>query len=238
MHRGFTLIELLVVIAIIALLIGILLPALGSAKRAGEQTACLANLRQIGQFSMLYATENDGRSPALGRPWGRSPFWGVEVLQRAGGERTRDLGPGELYVEKSVLVCPSADRRFGPGMTRTYAVNVTGHAGAFGVVGDAGGDPDSYDEAVVSIKTWEIKRPSAVAWYIDSNPAPVVGNAPPKTQTISTIDFRNAEHVEARAGWHHGPLKRGVGTRLDAAYFDGSANAVDSIPEIWSDPLP
>lgn len=231
MRRGFTLIELLVVIAIIALLIGILLPALSSAKRAGEQTACLANLRQIGQFSMLYASENDGNSPALGRPWGSAPFWGVEVLQRAGGEQTRDQGPGELYVEKSVLVCPSADRRFGPGMTRTYAVNVTGHAGA-------PGDPDSFDSAIVSIRTWDIKRASAAAWYVDSNPAPVVGNAPPKTQSISTIDFRNPEHIEARVGWQHGPVKKGVGTRLGAAYFDGRANAVDEIPEDWSQPLP
>ncbi len=61
--RAFTLIELLVVISIIALLIGILLPALGKAKAEGWKTQCLSNLRGLGTSLQLYFNDSDGVLP-------------------------------------------------------------------------------------------------------------------------------------------------------------------------------
>jgi prepilin-type N-terminal cleavage/methylation domain-containing protein len=60
---AFTLIELLVVVAIIALLIGILLPALGKAREASKQLKCKTHHRQFIQSSMHYANEWDGHLP-------------------------------------------------------------------------------------------------------------------------------------------------------------------------------
>ncbi len=103
-HKGFTLIELLVVIAIIALLMGILMPALSKARKQGRDVYCLGNLKQLGVALQMYAQEFDDFIPrALDHQKAKWPFVFMPFL----GEQYRDA---KNYRQVDIYQCPSFPR--------------------------------------------------------------------------------------------------------------------------------
>ena len=135
-HFAFSLLELLVVISITIALAGILLPAIGRARRGARDTGCLSNLRQWGKATQLYAAENNDRLPRDGSPNGisKDEGWYIDLPRTIGIPTYAEMSwrtNADIAAEGSIWICPANPRRSNGNNLFHYCLNehVNGRGG-------------------------------------------------------------------------------------------------------------
>jgi prepilin-type N-terminal cleavage/methylation domain-containing protein/prepilin-type processing-associated H-X9-DG protein len=225
-HRGFTLIELLTVIAILALLVGLLLPVLGSAREAAKGSACLSHLRQTSLALSLYAQDHDGRLVTFSqlKPGGVAWWFGFEVGGPGGGSN-RPLDPtrsplapyfgGDLHEGLACPAFPAEDPRF----TEKFAVRSAHY-------GYNGGLVWPFPFAAEPRRLTQVVQPAGVFAFADA----VHQDTGSVFYEPHSVAYRRPGKVAGTGHYRH------ANTTANLAYLDAHAAAITPPPTetVWT----
>lgn len=213
---GFTLIELLVVVSIIAMLVALLLPAIGQARDSAHAVTCLSNQQQTNAALLNYTLEHDGRlipyAVDLPNNGGRQWWFGLQQGGGTGSARPIDPTHSPLahYLGDNIsqaLACPGF-----PEKDPNYSAKFNQRSAHFG-----------YNGAIAwpfanrpARRLEEVRQPSDVFSFADA----VHQQAPPTFFEPHSIGYRRPGMVDGTAHYRHAE-------KANAAFLDGHANTLD-----------
>jgi prepilin-type N-terminal cleavage/methylation domain-containing protein len=167
-HRhGFTLIELLVVISIIALLVGILLPALGAARRSAQDMQCTSNLRQLMVATFVYAdTHKQNLPPGDERFYSDWSIYISGLMEGRGSSYVTYAGTeGPKEGDQVIMTCPAATIDGGRLHYSATRLLFPAHSPLAGPPGYRDAQQKSYTHYNMD---W-MRRPTEIMFYTDGN---------------------------------------------------------------------
>ncbi len=233
--KSFTLIELLVVVAIIAVLVAVLLPALGSARQQAQAVVCTANLSQIGKALIMFWDGNNGLIPTGDYVPGKwSLWWPIAVLNTMGVHVSETTANRTQW--STFMSCPTAKQEMGDYICMSYSLNCTMHPL---------GTPDSLtgrtDYQWITGKLSRIQNPDQSPVVFDGWQRPGQADTfPPYTQFFHSDRFygnpppRHASHNSSNADI---PFDINTiymnGGFFNFIYFDGHAGKSSYVPSNW-----
>jgi prepilin-type N-terminal cleavage/methylation domain-containing protein/prepilin-type processing-associated H-X9-DG protein len=233
-RSGFTLIELLVVIAIIAILAGMLLPALSKSKMKAQSIGCLSNIRQIGLASNMYYTDNGDQLVQLAKDMtGQTLPTSLMLPPPVGGQRALTWPDilRESMQNPKAFNCVSLRLPAWPGTSNTWGIGLN-----FNSLSRYLDAPGGRTGAPPKVRVTDIQKPSETVYYADSEAVATANNThpdqwvkavyTPSVQPWDNLIFRTPENTASWTSttlpWR--PFNRHE-KRCNMALVDGHAEA-------------